>query len=142
MNSRKVNMVLVTVFFMTASGCAMFSMDLLKDNVVQVVTVPSDEFAYKVIKVTQKGTVVTVSGEVSLDIGRGHGSVSGHMDVVIKTQAGDALLIGSAPYRRAHPTGHYNHAQFAISIYALMPDHSEVTLKHHGEPMSIHLPLI
>lgn len=138
----KRNFMVATAFLMTASGCSMFSMDLLEDNVVAVVTVPSDELEYRSVAVTQKGTVATVAGELSLDIGRGHGAVPGHMDIIIKTPEGDVLLIGSAPYRRAHSYEQYRHARFEISIYAFLPDHSEVTLKHHSEPMSVHMPLI
>ena len=131
-----------TIVLFAISGCAMRSNDLLQDNLVTLTTVKSDEIEYRSVKITQKGAEARISGILALDIGMGHGKVPGHMDIVINTRDNEAYFIGSAPYRRSHPSEPSNHARFEISIYTLLPDNAEVKLKHHNSPMNVHLPLI
>ena len=138
----RVRLVLSMLLLFAFSGCAVTSNDLLQDDVVTLVTEESDELEYKTIKVTQKGVVVKISGILSLDIGMGHGNVPGHMDIVISTKEGEVYFVGSAPYRRSHPSEPSNHARFEISINTILPDRTEVKLKHHSSPMIVHLPLI
>jgi hypothetical protein len=132
---------LIPPFILTLTGCVFFNVDVLDGKGVNVVMIPSNELSYESMEVSQRKSITTVAGVVRLDIGRGHGKVLGHMDVVIKSNTGDAILIASAPYRRAYPTKHTNLARFEVSFYTLLPDHSEVTVKHHDGPMNVHLPL-
>ncbi|KAA3663444.1 MAG: hypothetical protein DWQ04_10655 [Chloroflexi bacterium] len=141
MYSSRLMFFLLAVIILSINHSA-FSSDLVDNELIELVTVPLDEHTYIDVSVTQKGEVATITGVIDLDIPAGYGTSPGHMDIVIKTQSGIVILIGSVPYQRVNPTGDLRHARFKLSVYKQLPDNSKVILWLHREPMSTHLPLI
>ena len=133
-------LILISSIFLMV-GCALFERDLVDRGKVSVEMVDSNEATYIDIRVSQKGTTVTVTGFLNLNIAKSFGAVPGHMDISLIDPAGEPVLLASAPYRWAHPGESWTHVKFELSAYTLLLEGSKVILRNHDVSMSTHLPL-
>lgn len=145
-NSLEMNVRMLRTFLailsVTLSGCAAFTADLITQEKVGLEIIPSDERSYLGVTVTQKGTITTISGAVSLNVRSAYGPIDGHMDVVAVSASEEQLFIAHVPHRRAHPSRFRSHAKFEVSAYMLLPNNPKVILMHHDAPMDVHQPLV
>jgi hypothetical protein len=108
-------------------GCASFQEDLVKQAALEVEAIPSKDFDFTGIQVTQEGSIITISGNLRHTHRLTAHQHAGRVEITATDEKGAVVATTEVPYRIRHPHSAYYRFSAAMSAASA----SKVRLEQH-----------